>query len=47
MFAIKTNFFYPLWTPIWKNHKLFGPKFEYLYPDLDYHQEDDMRSVPE
>ncbi|MEJ2296869.1 MAG: hypothetical protein P8Y23_19145 [Candidatus Lokiarchaeota archaeon] len=39
-----------IWDPkkkIWKNHKLFGPKFEYLYPDLDYHQEDDMRSVPE
>jgi len=37
-----------IWDPkkkIWKNHKLFGPKFEYLYPDLDYNQEDDMSSI--
>ncbi|TFG03469.1 MAG: hypothetical protein EU542_01980 [Promethearchaeota archaeon] len=30
-----------IWDPkkkIWKNHKLFGPRFEYLYPDLFYHQ---------
>ncbi|TFF83774.1 MAG: hypothetical protein EU552_02640 [Promethearchaeota archaeon] len=34
-----------IWDPekkIWKNHKLFGPKFEYLYPDLDYSQQEEM-----
>ena len=39
-----------IWDPkkkIWKNHKLFGPKFEYLYPDLDYDQEKDMSSTLE
>ena len=39
-----------IWDPkkkIWKNHKLFGPKFEYLYPDLYYNQEDDMHSIKE
>lgn len=30
---------------IWKNHKLFGPKFEYLYPDIDYNQEENMTST--
>ncbi|TFF97044.1 MAG: hypothetical protein EU547_05425 [Promethearchaeota archaeon] len=39
-----------IWDPKrkkWKNHKLFGPKFEYLYPDLDYHQEEDVSSTLE
>jgi hypothetical protein len=39
-----------IWDPKrrkWKNHKLFGPKFEYLYPDLHYNQEDDARSITE
>jgi hypothetical protein len=37
-----------IWDPkkkIWKNHKLFGPKFEYLYPDLNYNQNEDMSSA--
>ena len=39
-----------IWDPkkkIWKNLKLFGPKFEYLYPDLDYNQKEDIRSSTE
>ena len=35
-----------IWDPkkkAWKNHKLFGPRFEYLYPDLDYHQKEEIQ----
>jgi len=34
-----------IWDPkkkIWKNHKLFGPRFEYLYPDLYYTQKEEI-----
>jgi hypothetical protein len=39
-----------IWDPkkkIWKNHKLFGPKFEYLYPDLNYNQGEDSQPSTE
>jgi len=35
-----------IWDPkkkFWKNHKLFGPRFEYLYPDLYYNRKEEIQ----